>query len=155
MAAYLGPSPIATNRRAESQPGQASRSGKCVSSYQALKAASCAGSISTLTIWMKASSDITAPSSQTNIAGAARRADRRCNGVTVFGQHRQQRRPWSCIADQPQCFEAHLHARVHVDDRSRAVNRLDDRIEPLVHCAHRLEVVGEGRLPEFDKQMRG
>src|SRR5882757_4003643 len=40
MAAYFGPSPIATKRRAESQPGQASNWGRCVSSYQALKAAS-------------------------------------------------------------------------------------------------------------------
>src|SRR5882724_6879035 len=155
IAAYLGPSPIETNRRAESQPGHASRSGKCLSVYQALKAASCAGSISTRTIWMKESSDIPAPSSQLNIAGAARRADRGCDDVAKFGQNRQQRRPWICIANQPQCLETHLHARMHVDDRSRTVNHLDDRIEPLIHGAHRFNVVGDRRLPEFDEQVRG
>src|SRR5258708_5169275 len=155
MAAYLGPSPIETNRRAESQPGHASRSGKCVSSYQALNAASWSGSISTRTIWIKGWSDITAPSSQTNVAGAARRTERRCDGVAKFRLNRQQRRPRIGFIDQPERLEAHLHARMHVDDRNWAVNRLDDRIEPLVHGAHRLEVVGDRGLPELDKQMRG
>src|ERR1700704_2751637 len=50
IAAYRGPAPIDTKRLADSQPGQARSSGKCVSSYQVLKAASCSASMSTLTI---------------------------------------------------------------------------------------------------------
>ena len=54
-------SPRETKRLADSQPGQASRSGKCFCSYQALNAASCSGSMSTRTMWRKASSGMSAP----------------------------------------------------------------------------------------------
>src|SRR4029077_17962232 len=110
MAAYLGPSPIETNRRADSQPGHASSWGKCVFSCQALKAAAWSGSISTRTIWMKCASDMSASSSETNVAGAARRSERRCDGVAKFRQNRQQRRPRIGVTDQPERLEAHLHA---------------------------------------------
>src|SRR3546814_4338599 len=67
---------------------------------------------------------------------------------------RNQRQSWLCTVDDPESVEPDLDARMHIDDRRRAIYGANNRVEPVARGPHAAQIAPIRSNPQIRKPSR-